>query len=145
MEAEQLYESLLVANETQAQGSYEAQERNKNLWLRQFTTAFGTDEGQESTTFNGTIPQILMMFNGDMINQATATKKGSMIDRLATSGSSFPKMVDELFIKGLSRRPSGKERDLAKSMLAARKGNVKEALKDVWWVVLNTNEFIFNH
>jgi len=145
MEAEQLYESLLVANETQTQGSYEEQERNKNVWLRQFTTAFGTDEGEESTTFNGTIPQILMMFNGDMIKKATAVTKGTMIDRLANSDTSYSKSVDELFIKGLARRPGGKEKDLAKSILAARKGDTKEALKDVWWVVLNTNEFIFNH
>ena len=27
--------------------------------------AFGTDEGDETTTFNGTIPQALMMMNGD--------------------------------------------------------------------------------
>ncbi len=145
MEAEQLYESLLVANEAETQGSYEKQEQNKNLWLRQFTTAFGTDEGEESTTFNGTIPQILMMFNGDMIKKATAVNKGTMIDRLVKTNTSYSKSVDELFLKGLSRRPEGKERDLAKSILAARKGDTKEALKDVWWVVLNTNEFIFNH
>ncbi len=144
MEAEQLYESLLVANESETQGSYEEQEKNKNTWLRQFTTAFGTDEGQESTTFNGTIPQILMMFNGDMIRKSTAVTKGTMINRLASSGN-YNKSVEELFVKGLSRKPSGEEKDLAKSILAARKGNAGEALKDVWWVVLNTNEFIFNH
>lgn len=145
MEAEQLYESLIVANEVESQGSYEEQERNKNMWLRQFTTAFGTDEGQESTTFNGTIPQILMMFNSDLIKKATATSKGTMIDRIVSTEKNYNKMVEELFVKGLSRKPSGKERDLAKSMLVARKGDAKEALKDVWWVVLNTNEFIFNH
>jgi len=145
MEAEQLYESLLVANETQSQGSYEQQERNKNMWLRQFTTAFGTDEGEESTTFNGTIPQVLMMFNGDMIKKATAVTKGTMIDRLASSDKNYNQAVEVLFLKGLTRKPNGKEKDLAKSFLAARKGDTKEALKDVWWVVLNTNEFIFNH
>ena len=145
MEAEQLYESLVVANEVESQGSYEEQERNKNMWLRQFTSAFGTDEGEESTTFNGTIPQVLMMFNGDLVKKATATTKGTMIDRVASTGKNYNKMVEELFIKGLSRKPSGKERDMAKAMLAARKGQAKEALKDVWWVVLNTNEFIFNH
>ena len=143
MEAEQLYESLLIANEAQSQGSYEQQEKNKNVWLGQFTMAFGTDEGQESTTFNGTIPQILMMFNGELIRKSTDTKKGTMIGRLA-SMDNYNKSVEELFIKGLSRKPNGKEKDLAKSILSAR-GSTAEALKDVWWVVLNTNEFIFNH
>ena len=144
MEAEQLYESLLTANESQSQGSYEEQERNKNKWLAQFTTAFGTDEGQESTTFNGTIPQILMMFNGELIRNSTRTSKGTMINRLA-SMDNYNKSVEELFIKGLSRKPTGKEKDLAKKILSSRGGDTAEALKDVWWVVLNTNEFIFNH
>ena len=144
MEAEQLYESLLTANESQSQGSYEEQERNKNKWLAQFTTAFGTDEGQESTTFNGTIPQILMMFNGELIRNSTRTSKGTMINRLA-SMDNYNKSVEELFIKGLSRKATGKEKDLAKKILSSRGGDTAEALKDVWWVVLNTNEFIFNH
>lgn len=146
MEAEQLYESFLVATETsQSQGSYEEQEALKNRWLGQFNQAFGTDEGAESTTFNGTIPQVLMLFNGDMVKRATDTKKGGMIDALVSSGGKYSKSVDHLFMTGLSRKPSGKEKDLAKKFLAARNGDMKEALRDVWWVILNTNEFIFNH
>ncbi|MFK7768825.1 MAG: DUF1549 domain-containing protein [Mariniblastus sp.] len=146
MEAEQLYESFLVATEaSQSRGSYEEQERRKNQWLNQFNQAFGTDEGAESTSFNGTIPQVLMLFNGDMVKQATDTKKGGMIDRLVSSGANYNKSVEHLFLTGLSRKPNGKERDLAKKFLSARKGDPKEALRDVWWVVLNTNEFIFNH
>jgi hypothetical protein len=145
MEAEQLYESLLVATQADQEGSYEEQERRKNTWLRQFTTAFGTDEGQESTSFNGTIPQVLMLFNGDMIREATSTKKGSLINRLANADMNDVKKVEQLFLAGLSRRPNGKERDMAKAIFAARSGNKLEALKDVWWVILNTNEFIFNH
>ena len=81
MEAEQLYESMMVATAAiELQGSYEERERKKNTWLGQFNQAFGTDEGQESTSFNGTIPQVLMLFNGDMVKQAIDTKKGSLID-----------------------------------------------------------------
>ena len=146
MEAEQLYESLLVATRaTENLGSYEEQERKKNMWLSQFNQAFGTDEGEESTNFNGTIPQVLMLFNGDMIKQAISTSKGSLIDQLSKSGMNYMKCVDQLFIAGLTRKPTGTEKDLAKKMLVARRGDAKEALRDVWWVVLNTNEFIFNH
>ena len=84
MQAEQLYESILVATgNTQQSASYAEQERIKNQWLQQFTTAFGTDEGGESTSFNGTIPQVLMMFNGDMIKTATSTMAdGGLIDQI---------------------------------------------------------------
>ena len=147
MRAEELYESLLSASSSAgSQGSYEQQEQVKNMWLRQFATAFGTDEGDETTSFNGTIPQVLMMFNGDMIKSATTPEKGGMIDRLVRDDKIKEKSkVEHLFMAGLSRKPTRDEMQLAGSILAARKGDPRQALRDVWWVILNTNEFIFNH
>ncbi|GIS57865.1 MAG: hypothetical protein CM1200mP2_00900 [Planctomycetaceae bacterium] len=36
--------------------------------------AFGTDENDEATTFNGTIPPALMMMNGDLVDKATSAE-----------------------------------------------------------------------
>ena len=146
MQAEQLYESLLSATRAgDTRGSYEEQERIKNRWLQQFNSAFGTDEGQESTTFNGTIPQVLMMFNGDMVRQAISSTPGTLIDKLTTTGQKYNSSVEHLFLSLLSRKPTGREKSMASAFLGAQNGNQKEALKDVSWVLLNTNEFIFNH
>ena len=146
MRAEELYESLMVATEARSGMTYEAQEQRKNVWLRQFTTAFGTDEGDEATTFNGSIPQVLMMFNGDLIKAATRGGQGSMISRLAGQRKlKYEDKVTYLFKAGLSRRPKREELKIANQFLAARNKNEQEALEDVWWVVLNSNEFIFNH
>jgi hypothetical protein len=65
MQAEQLYDSLLVATAADSTLSAIEREAMKNQWLRQFTTAFGTDENDEATTFNGSIPQALTLMNGD--------------------------------------------------------------------------------
>lgn len=146
MQAEQLYESLMAATEgSQRNGSYEEQERIKNDWLQQFTTAFGTDEGGEATSFNGTIPQVLMMFNGDMIKTATSTAEGSLIDQIVRSNLSSTAKVETLFWKGLGRKPRRAELSLARSLVDANGGNLAEGLRDMWWVILNTNEFIFIH
>ena len=145
MQAEQLYESLLSATEAGERGSYEEQERIKSRWLQQFNSAFGTDEGQESTTFNGTIPQVLMMFNGDMVRQAISSTDGTLINQLTSSGQKYNSSVEHLFLAMLSRKPTGREKSMATAFLGAQNGNQKEALKDVSWVLLNTNEFIFNH
>ena len=147
MQAEQLYESLLVATQAdQNQGSYREQEARKSRWLQQFSRAFGTDEGGESTDFNGTIPQVLMMFNGELIRDATSGGRGSMIGRLVNDKKMSGKSkVDYLFLAGLSRKATSKEMKMAQQLVRARNGDVTEALKDVWWVVLNSNEFILNH
>lgn len=147
MRAEELYESLLVATQAhKTRGSYEDQEKTKTEWLRQFTVAFGNDEGEEQTTFNGTIPQALMMFNGDMIKKATSKDKGSFLQKVAAA----PKMrnsqkINYLFMAALGRNANSAETRIANQLLQARQGDTAAALQDVWWAVLNSNEFIINH
>jgi uncharacterized protein involved in high-affinity Fe2+ transport len=145
LRAEDLYESLLTATEAdQTRGGEEAAKK-KDQWLSQFIIAFGTDEGDDATTFNGSIPQILMMFNGDLIKQATNTGKGGFLDRVATSGMKNSAKIDTLYVAALARKPSPKEVAKANEMLVQRKGDVVGALQDIWWAVLNSNEFIINH
>ena len=145
MRAEDLYESLLIATEAdQSRGGEEAAKK-KDQWLSQFVIAFGTDEGDDSTTFNGSIPQVLMMFNGDLIKQATNTGKGGFLDRVAKSDMKNAAKIATLYQSALARQPSPKEVSAANEMLVARKGDAIGALQDIWWAVLNSNEFIINH
>ena len=145
MTAEQLYESLLVATEADRTGSPGEREENQQKWMRQFVRAFGTDEGGESTTFDGTISQQLMMFNGDLIRNAIDPKKEGVLGQVVASEISSPKKIRHLYLAALSRPPSTRELNVANRVLVASKGNVVEALQDVWWAVLNSNEFILNH
>ena len=146
MRAEELYESLLVATEAhKTRGSYEDQEKIKSDWLQQFTIAFGTDEGDEATTFNGTIPQALMMFNGDLVKKATSAEPGSFLTKIADSSLKPADKINYLFESALARNPAGAEIGIANALLAERKGDVKAALQDAFWVILNTNEFILQH
>ncbi|TWU59835.1 hypothetical protein Poly51_01080 [Rubripirellula tenax] len=145
MSAEQLYQSMVTATDASASGSYEEQERERRKWLEQFVVAFGTDEGDEATTFNGSIPQALMLFNGELTQNAISKAEGSFIDRIAGSGRSPQERVTNLFQAGLARRPSKTEMQVASKLLQARKGDEKEMLQDMWWAVLNSNEFIMQH
>jgi hypothetical protein len=147
MRSEELYESLLVATEAEkTQTSYEEQEATKRKWLDQFTLAFGTDDNEETTTFNGTIPQMLMMMNGDLINKATKTDQGSFLHRVASD----PKLpnaakINYLYLAALARKPTAQEIALANELMDLRQGDPVAALQDVWWAILNSNEFILNH
>jgi hypothetical protein len=146
MSAEQLYESLLVATQAQeTQASYEEQEKVKREWLSQFVIAFGNDEGIETTTFNGTIPQALMMMNGDLIKKATSGEQGSFLWKVANSKLSNQQKIEYLFMAGLARKPRDYELEIANKLLVARRGDAVAALQDMWWAVLNSNAFIMNH
>ncbi|MEM6329711.1 MAG: DUF1549 and DUF1553 domain-containing protein [Planctomycetota bacterium] len=146
MTAEQLYESLLVATRADESLSYDQRQRVKQRWLSQFNTAFGNDENGESTTFNGSIPQALMMMNGDMIKRATSSGEGSFLYTIAWSERLTPaQKVRYLYLAALSRAPGRDELAVCNQLLAARGGDTAEALQDIWWALLNSNEFIFNH
>lgn len=142
MSAEQLYQSLVVLG-GEASGSLSQQQSQRDRWLSQFVVAFGTDEGDEATTFNGSIPQALMLFNGDLVKKATNTKPGSKLADLLASGEKFPAKLQTLFEAGVARRPSKTEVRLAAQLLRANKNKADDTLADLWWAVLNTNEFIF--
>lgn len=147
MRAEELYESLLVATEAgRRRGSYEEQEKLKGQWLEQFIIAFGTDENDETTTFNGTIPQVLMMMNGDLMRKATSADAGSFLQRVsADERLDAEKKLQFLYLAALARRPTSGEVQSANLLAGARGGDGVAALQDVWWALLNSNEFILNH
>ncbi|MDZ4852037.1 MAG: DUF1549 domain-containing protein [Pirellulaceae bacterium] len=145
MRAEELYQSLVVATQADRKGSLEAQERRRNEWIKQFVVAFGTDEGDETSTFNGSIPQSLMMFNGELIREAISLEPGSWLQRIANDRSGPNEKVQYLFIAGLARKAKSEEMKVAEALLRSNKGDAKAMLQDMWWAILNSNEFIINH
>ena len=143
MSAEQLYESLLVATGAhRTDARYEEQQRLKDRWLEQFAIAFGTDENDEATTFDGTITQTLVLMNGELTRNATSGETGSFLSQLSPKAE---RALNELYLAALARRPSRGEVQVANNLLMAQSGNTKTALEDIWWALLNSSEFIFNH
>ncbi|MDG2207998.1 MAG: DUF1549 domain-containing protein [Pirellulales bacterium] len=146
MRAEQLYDSLLIATRADKTGQTTADQEGKRAeWLRQFVIAFGTDENDEKSTFNGTIPQVLSLFNGDLIQQSIVAESGSFLGEVIRDGEMTPReKMDRLFLAAFSRKSSAKERRWANRAFANNE-SATAAFQDVWWTLLNTNEFILNH
>ena len=160
LSAEQIYESLMVATRADETLSEERRDDARRRWARQFATAFGDDENSESTSFDGSIPQVLAMMNSPLVRRATSlhwkdADKGSesaprepagFLSSVAADRSlSNAERVDQLYLAALARKPDRKELAVCNQLLAARNGNAGQALRDVWWALLNSNEFILQH
>jgi len=144
MEAEQLYDSVEAVRTmgelvTVDQAEYT---RQRNQVLGQFTVAFGTDDGDEATTFNGTIPQALMMMNGQLTKACIALgDKADIIPKLTNKGMKGSEIVEHLFLATVQRKPSaGELANLARSL---QTGSPEQVYQDVLWALLNSNEFLF--
>ncbi len=144
MQAEELYESLLVvANAHKRAGSYEEKEGKKNDVLRQFTLTFGNADGEDATTFNGTIPQALMMMNSPIIESTITTDKSSFLRRMDNTMNQN-EAIDFLFMTALGRKPTSGDKAMAHSLMGTR-SNSLTGYQDLLWALLNCNEFIFIH
>lgn len=146
LSAEQLYDSLIIATNAHKSGrsNWEQAEQQRRAWMQQFVLAFGTDENDESTTFNGTIPQALMMMNGELVQNAINASKGSYLNTVLADKGNEQAKLRELYMSALSRQPTGREIAAAKSLIKKAKTPI-EGYQDLFWALLNSNEFIFNH
>jgi hypothetical protein len=90
-----------------------------------------------------TMPQLLHLQNGD----ALVHKIGSPQGRLAAllhSKMSDGQIVEDLFLATLCRLPTAAERTAIERSFA--EGDSREVvLRDVFWALLNSKEFAFNH
>ncbi|HEY4262299.1 MAG TPA: DUF1549 and DUF1553 domain-containing protein [Schlesneria sp.] len=146
MNAEQLYDSLIVATNAHKSGrsGWEQSEKQRQEWLQQFVRAFGTDDGEESNSFDGTIPQALMMMNGELVQDAVSVKAGSHLgDVLAGRGNEAQKIA-RLYMTSLGRQPTRPEMAAATKYLKSSRDPLV-IYQDLFWALLNSNEFIFNH
>jgi hypothetical protein len=146
MSAEQLYDSLIIATNAHksGSGSWEKAEETRQRWMQQFVQAFGTDENDEATTFDGTIPQALMMMNGDLMRNAIKDAKGTLLYDVLNDKGAAPDKVKRLYLATLSRAPSAREIKKAESIMY-NATSPQEAFEDLYWALLNSNEFIINH
>jgi hypothetical protein len=89
------------------------------------------------------LAQALHTLNGDMLAQKIAGS-GGRVARLVSSGARAEDVITELYLASLSRRPTGDELTASKELVAASP-TPKEGYEDLFWALLNSKQFLFNH
>ncbi len=92
---------------------------------------------------NPTLAQALHLINGDTMTRAIQTPSGRM-DKAITAEAPVEQAVEDLYTAALSRSPLPEEM----TQLTTYVNNAPDrraALEDVYWSVLNSKEFVFNH
>src|SRR5262249_39957015 len=89
-----------------------------------------------------TLSQSLHLLNGDTTTQRIA--QGNLIGTRLNEKKSAAQIIEELYLRTLSRKPTASEAKKLDAMVAAETDK-KQALEDVFWSLLNSREFMFNH
>ena len=117
--------------------------------LSYFLRSFGrnsrtiTCECERST--DPSVVQVLHLSNGDTINEKLA-RQGNRIDELLELELSNDALVRKAYLIALAREPTTKERHQLSELLAqAGDDEKRKALEDLFWGLLSSREFMFNH
>ena len=89
-----------------------------------------------------------MMFNGDLMKRATGTERGSLLEAVADNSRLSRRARKSIICIWRAWRASRTAPSWAwriNCLRLARRQAWPQALQDVWWAVLNSNEFILNH
>ena len=91
-----------------------------------------------------TLSQALHLINGNAIHQKIA--EGGLIKKWLADKKTPTKVVDAIYLRSLSRLPTHAERERLVALLSQKEKNkTGKALQDIFWAVLNSREFLFNH
>ncbi|MFN4260560.1 MAG: DUF1549 and DUF1553 domain-containing protein [Gemmataceae bacterium] len=145
--AEQLFDSLV-----QATGYREQPAPNQRIAFggntprAEFLNKFASQD--KKTEKQTSILQALSLMNGRFIADATSLERSENLAAIADAPFlDTPGRIETLFLAALSRKPRPDELQRLVSYVerGGAKNDPRSALADVFWVLLNSSEFMLNH
>lgn len=92
-----------------------------------------------------TMVQVLHIANGVTLN-GKLSAKGNLIEKALAASKPDAQVLDELYLTALSRLPTADERTrIVKELSTIPAAEKRAAWEDVYWSVLSSREFLFNH
>ncbi|MCG8409024.1 MAG: DUF1549 domain-containing protein [Phycisphaerales bacterium] len=88
------------------------------------------------------LSQALHLISGDTVNSKIV--EGGLIEQWLRKGLTPERIVERLYIRCLTRSPTEKERAGILDALA-KATDARPVLTDLFWAILNSKEFVFNH
>lgn len=111
-----------------------------------FLTTFGRAKRETvcscEVSMEPNLSQALHLINGDTTNNKI--RQGGLIPELLKNGSTPADVISELYVRCFCRQPTDAE---LQQLLATvnEHDNPQEVLEDIFWSLLNSREFLFNH
>ena len=88
------------------------------------------------------LSQALHLINGDTLQSKVG--QGNLVGKRLEEKIAPEQIIEELYIRCLTRQPTDQEKNALNAVLAEVEDK-KQVLEDVFWALLNSREFVFNH
>ncbi len=111
-----------------------------------FVRRYGDTGEDEFSLRNGTIPQRLLLMNGDLVEERVRSNPFNASTRIADQAPSDRAAIEVAYLTTLTRRPTSEELYHFASKLADKTADArKDQLADLFWALENSSEFSWNH
>jgi hypothetical protein len=144
---EQLFDSLAVA--TELPGT-ESEDPRTNFFgppspRARFLARFPAQD--PNSDYQTSILHALYLMNSDLVALQTSVPRNRTLATLAEQRTSTARKLESLYLVVLSRKPHREESERFVKYIEAGgpASEPKKALEDVFWVLLNSPEFLLNH
>ncbi len=111
-----------------------------------FLTAFGRAKRETvcscEVQMEPNLSQALHLLNGDTVHSKLA--QGNFVGKRLSEGATPATIIEELYIRCLTRKPTDSEMKQLNAFVAEEKDD-KRVLEDIFWALINSREFVFNH
>ena len=113
----------------------------------EFVKRYGDTGEDEFAGHGGTIPQRLLMMNGQLVKEKTKENLiGNASTRIAVLAPDDAAAIETAYLATLTRRPTAEESRHFQQRLAEATGDQrKQKMEDIYWALLNSAEFSWNH
>jgi hypothetical protein len=118
-----------------------SRQRQEDNFVRRYGDA-GEDEFDDR---GGTIPQRLLMMNGQLVRDRTGSSLRNTSTRIAWLAADDPRAVEAAYLAVLSRRPTPQEAAHFERALREPAMTRAQHLEDLYWALINSTEFAWNH
>jgi hypothetical protein len=111
--------------------------------VKYFMQIFGqSNRNNPPKPLQGSPLQPLLLMQSPVVNDRVLAKNDSTVQRLLDSYKNDGTVVEEMFLRTLSRQPSKPEAEVAMAALAQ---NRVEGAQNLQWSLINLTEFFFNY
>jgi hypothetical protein len=118
----------------------------KSLTESAFVKRYGDCGEDELEPHPGTIPQRLLLMNGDLVRDRTKPDLFNAGSRIAAFAPTDRAAVEVAYLTVLTRKPTPEESAHFEAKLAGTRGPQRnERLADLIWTLVNASEFSWNH
>jgi hypothetical protein len=121
---------------------YEGSRRSGSYFLKTFGLSERDSVNVSETRSEPTLAQALHLVNGDTIQGKI--DKSPVVQEMLNQKKKPEEIIEALFIRTVSRKPSEPEKKKLLALVQAKPTD-RKAYDDIFWALLNSTEFAFNH